>query len=244
MVEEFKKTLSYICYKINIEINEEQLWKFYQFYQLLLEWNQRMNLTAIIEERDVIYKHFADSIAVLKYIDMKEEDNVIDVGCGAGFPGIPLKIMRPGIRITLVDSVNKKLDFVREAATVLELSDVSCIHGRAEDLGREKGLRNSFDFCVSRAVSELAVLSELCLPFIKKQSLFISYKGGSPEEELKEAEYAIKELGGKIETVEKFVLPETDMERSFIMIRSVKQISDKYPRKVGVPKKSPLMRQL
>ena len=240
MKDRFQELLNNVCNKIKIGINDEQLAHFYRFYQLLLEWNGRMNLTAITDERDVIYKHFIDSIAVLKYVEFKENSAVIDVGCGAGFPGIPLKIMQPEIKLTLMDSVNKKLDFVREAASVLGLSDVSCIHGRAEDLGRDKELRNSFDFCVSRAVSELAVLTELCLPFIKKQSLFISYKGGSPEEELNKAEFAIKELGGKLEKVEKFILPETDMERSFILIRSVKQTPQKYPRKAGIPKKNPL----
>ena len=240
MKDRFQELLNNACNKIKIGINDEQLAQFYSFYQLLLEWNGRMNLTAITDERDVIYKHFIDSIAVLKYVEFKENSAVIDVGCGAGFPGIPLKIMQPEIKHTLMDSVNKKLDFVREAASVLGLSDVSCIHGRAEDLGRDKELRNSFDFCVSRAVSELAVLTELCLPFIKKQSLFISYKGGSPEEELNKAEFAIKELGGKLEKVEKFVLPETDMERSFILIRSVEQTPQKYPRKAGIPKKNPV----
>ena len=240
MKDRFQELLNNVCNKIEIGINDEQLEQFYRFYQLLLEWNGRMNLTAITDERDVIYKHFIDSIAVLKYVEFKENSAVIDVGCGAGFPGIPLKIMQPEIKLTLMDSVNKKLDFVREAASVLGLSDVSCIHGRAEDLGRDKELRNSFDFCVSRAVSELAVLTELCLPFIKKQSLFISYKGGSPEEELNKAEFAIKELGGMLEKVEKFVLPETDMERSFILIRSVEQTPQKYPRKAGILKKNPL----
>ena len=237
----FEEKLNNICYKLNIAITHEQIDTFRRFYELLLEWNNRFNLTAITEEDDVILKHFIDSISILNYVDIGSSDKIIDVGTGAGFPGLPLKIMLPDLRLTLLDSVNKKLNFVREASEQFGFSDINIVHGRAEDCGQDVKFREKYDFCFSRAVAHLSVLSELCLPFVKKDGSFVSYKGADSEEEINSAKKAIKELGGKIRKVESFSIPETDIKRAFVIIAKEQGTPKRYPRKAGTPAKQPIV---
>ena len=242
---EFTDLLKSVCLKLNIELSVEQLEKFQIFYELLIEYNGKYNLTAITEEKDVIYKHFADSLSVMMFqnfneIRKKKDLKMIDVGTGAGFPGIPLKIVNPDIKFTLLDSVNKKLDFIREVCNRLELRNTTVIHGRAEDFGKDMGYREKFDICVSRAVAALPVLSELCIPFVKPGGMFISYKGPDIEKELNDSQNAVKLLGGCISEVKIFNIPDTDIKRSLIMIKKKKNTPGKYPRKAGVPVKNPL----
>ena len=241
----FSETLKNICFKLNIELSEKQTDLFSIFYEMLMEYNARYNLTAITEEKDVIYKHFADSVSIMMFNDHDEirkinESSVIDIGTGAGFPGIPLKIINENMSITFLDSVNKKLDFIREVCNRLDFKNTFVVHGRAEDFGRNVEFRENYDLCLSRAVASLPVLSELCIPFVKKGGLFVSYKGSDIDEELNGSKNAIRLLGGKISDIKKFSIPDTDIRRSLIMIKKENNTSEKYPRKVGVPVKKPL----
>ena len=223
----------------NIDISKEQENSFFRYFDLLVEWNNRINLTAITQKDDVIIKHFVDSLAVLKYTDLNGR-SLIDIGTGAGFPGIPLKIMSPSCNVVLLDSLNKRINFLNEVISELGLSDIRCIHARAEDAARNSGLRERFDITISRAVSGLNTLSEYCLPFVKIDGLFISYKSGSIDEELKNGSDAIAKLGGVLDRVEKFGIPSSDLDRSLIFIKKTEHISDRYPRKAGIPEKKPL----
>lgn len=227
---------------IEVPLSEYQLNQFYQYYQMILEWNKVMNLTAITELEDVIKKHFLDSLSIVKAVaDLgQEKRSIIDVGTGAGFPGIPLKIAFPKLEITLLDSLNKRVKFLNQVIEELELSSIQAIHGRAEDIGRDKSHREMYDICVSRAVANLATLSEYALPFVKKDGYFISYKSGKIEEEVVQSKRAIERLGGVLEEMIPFQLSGTDAERSFIVVKKVKGISAKYPRKAGLPAKEPL----
>ena len=225
--------------QLDIELSEHQLRQFTTYYEMLIERNKVMNLTAITEKREVIIKHFLDSIAILKYTDWKS-NNVLDIGTGAGFPGIPLKIVRPDIKLTLLDSLNKRIHFLNDVITELKLDSIVTIHGRAEDYARDKEYRNQFDYVVSRAVANLSTLSEYCLPYVKMGGYFISYKSGNIKEELENSKNAIFLCGGKCEEVQNFMLPESDMERSFVYIHKVKNTPKQYPRKSGTPSKNPL----
>lgn len=236
MAETFEKYLE----QINVVINDKQKEQFNRFYEMLVEKNKVMNLTAITEYDEVILKHFVDSLAINKYFDMKRPLKLIDVGTGAGFPGIPLKIAFEQLDITLLDSLNKRIKFIEEVAQANGLDKVNPIHGRAEDVARNKEYREKFDICVSRAVANLTSLSEYCLPFVKTGGYFISYKAGNSEEEINDSKAAIKMLGGKIERVENFTLADTDITRTFVFIKKEKQTSAKYPRKAGLPTKEPL----
>lgn len=242
MADDFKEKLQYELNLLSIKLEENQLDKFYKYFQLLIEWNKNINLTAITEMEEVITKHFADSLSLIKVVrDIGEKNyRMIDVGTGAGFPGIPLKIAFPDLNITLMDSLNKRVNFLNEVINSLKLEKIEAIHGRAEDLGRDSNYREKYDFSVSRAVANLSILSEYCMPFVKPGGYFIPYKSGKVEEELKEAKHAIFLLGGKTERVETFLLPGTDAERSLIKILKSDAISKKYPRKAGVPGKEPL----
>lgn len=227
----------------HLQLTEEQLKKFYRYFELLEEKNKVMNLTAITEEREVVTKHFVDSLSLVRVFPELEggrEFSIIDVGTGAGFPGIPLKIVYPNLQVTLLDSLKKRVCFLQEVCSQLELEKISAVHGRAEDFGRDKNFREAFDLCVSRAVANLATLSEYCLPFVRIGGLFISYKSEEVGEEIKGAESAIKQLGGKIKSIQSFKLPKTDMGRSLIAIEKMKKLSGKYPRKAGLPSKDPL----
>ena len=231
--------------KINIEISDDQINCFEKYYELLIEKNKVMNLTAITDKEDVIVKHFIDSIALIPYltdkgININNKLKIIDIGTGAGFPGLPLKIMMPDVKFTLLDSLNKRVSFLNEVIDELKLKDIEALHGRAEDYASDNKYREKYDICVSRAVANLSTLSEYCIPFVKEDGFFISYKAGESEEEINNSKNAIKILGGKINKVEEFVLPGTDVSRVFVFIRKLELTDKKYPRKAGVPAKKPL----
>lgn len=224
--------------KIQLNVNDEVLNKFCAYMTNLLEWNEKINLTAITEEDDIILKHFIDSLTILEYIP--EKSNVIDVGTGAGFPGIPLKIVREDINMTLMDSLNKRITFLNEVINKLGLKKINAIHSRAEELAKMPEHREKYDIAVSRAVANLSTLSEYMIPFVKVGGKCICMKGSNIEEELKTAKNAIKELGGEIEKVINFKLPDSDNERNIIIIKKVRNTKSKYPRKAGMPSKEPL----
>lgn len=225
---------------LDISLSEKQLQQFLSYYEMLIEKNKVMNLTAITEKEEVIDKHFIDSISFNKAMDVTRPLKILDLGTGAGFPGIPLKIAYPNLEITLLDSLNKRIKFLDEVIEALGLEGISTIHGRAEDYAKQASYREQFDICVSRAVANLATLSEYCLPYVKEGGCFISYKSGSVEEELEQSKKAIFELGGKVKEVIAFTLPETDIERTFVVIEKVRKTPKKYPRKAGLPSKEPI----
>ncbi len=230
--------------QLTITLSGEQKQQFLTYYEYLVEKNKVMNLTAITEYEEVITKHFLDSLAVVKTSCFKPEElagkKLIDIGTGAGFPGIPLKIAFPKLEILLLDSLNKRINFLNEVTEMLGLTKINTVHGRAEDYAKQKEYRESFDFCVSRAVANLSTLSEYCIPFVKQGGCFISYKSGNVDQELIQAEKAVKILGGQREEVVRFSLADTDMDRSFVVIRKAKPTPKKYPRKAGLPSKEPL----
>lgn len=226
--------------KLGISLSEEQINQFLKYYEMLVEKNKVMNLTAITEFEEVVVKHFLDSISISKYYDMEKVETLIDVGTGAGFPGIPLKIAYPNLKITLLDSLNKRIKFLAEVCEELGLQNVELIHGRAEDYGINANYREKYNICVSRAVANLSTLSEYCLPFVKVGGYFISYKSGNVEEEILSSKNALRILGADLEKVETFMLPDTDIRRSFVFIKKTKNMAKKYPRKAGLPSKEPL----
>ena len=228
------------CEKIGITLSEKQISQFMTYYDLLVEWNSFMNLTAITEFNEVIDKHFIDSLAICEYVDFKNGDSLIDIGTGAGFPGIPLKIVFPELRITLLDSLNKRIKFLDTVIESLGLENVETIHGRAEDFAKQQSYREKYDFVISRAVANLATLSELCIPFAKEDKYFVSYKAEKCNEELEDAKKAISILGGKVEKQIEYKLPDTDMNRNLLLIKKVKSTPNKYPRKAGTPAKEPI----
>lgn len=226
--------------ELSIVLNDKQIQQFEQYHNILVEWNKVMNLTAITEYEEVVEKHFLDSLTIVDAINMEKIETLIDVGTGAGFPGIPLKIAFPHLKVTLLDSLNKRIKFLNEVIDLLELDDIKTIHGRAEDYAKQAEYREQYDICVSRAVANLATLSEYCLPYVKVDGLFVPYKSGEIDEELKSSEKAVSILGGKVEEVVKFQLPGTDIGRSFVKIHKIKETKKKYPRKAGMPTKEPL----
>ena len=232
----FKQKLS----GLNLELSEKQIEQFMKYYELLVETNKVMNLTAITEFDEVIDKHFVDSLSLVKVIDPAKIKRAIDVGTGAGFPGIPLKIAFPELSITLLDSLNKRVNFLNQVIDTLGLEKIEAVHGRAEDFGRNVDYREKFDLCVSRAVANLSTLSEYCLPFVKIGGRFISYKSGKIDEELEKSEKAIEILGGKLGNCLKYNLEDTDMERSLVVIDKKRLTKKIYPRKAGKPSKEPL----
>ena len=222
-----------------IELSDEQLNQLESYYKLLVSWNERMNLTAITEPKDVAIKHFADSLSVLSFVDVPNGASVIDVGTGAGFPGLVLKIARPDIKLTLLDSLKKRLTFLEDVLNNLGL-DAQLIHSRAEEGGQSIDLRECYDFAVSRAVAQLNVLCEYCLPYVILSGSFIAFKGGESDEEIKNASKAIQTLGGKKTDVYKFDLPENSGSRTLVIIEKVQPTPDKYPRQNGKIKAKPL----
>ena len=224
---------------LDIEMSDNQKKQFIQYYELLIEWNKVMNLTAITDLEDVIKKHFIDSLTIVKAICPKNK-TIIDVGTGAGFPGIPIKIAFPETKIVLLDSLNKRINFLNEVIHQLNLKEIRTIHGRAEDYGKNPKYRGQFDLCVSRAVANLSSLSEYCIPFVKQDGCFISYKSGKASDEMNSAKNAIKLLGGRIENVLKFNLPDSTVDRTLITIKKIVATPKKYPRTAGKPSREPL----
>jgi 16S rRNA (guanine527-N7)-methyltransferase len=229
--------------ELHISLTDHQLKQFMAYYELLVEYNRVMNLTAITEFDDVMKKHFVDSLSLVKvfYNFLKTNDvTLIDVGTGAGFPGIPLKIAFPDLSVTLLDSLNKRVNFLQTVIDELVLKKIDAIHGRAEDFAKKGKLREQYDLCVSRAVANLSTLSEYCLPYVKVGGAFVSYKSEKIEEEKAAAEHAISILGGEIEKQVEFMLPSSDIYRNLIVIRKTKETPGKYPRKAGTAAKEPL----
>lgn len=233
---QFKKDLL----ELNISLSEEQINQFLEYYELLIEWNSIMNLTTITEFNEVITKHFIDSLSLVKACDLSKDLKIIDIGTGAGFPGIPLKIAFPNLKITLLDSVNKKLNFLNAVIEKLDLKDIVTLHGRAEDFATPDKLREKFDVCVSRAVATLSTLAEYCLPYVKIDGKFISYKSERISEEHLQAKSAIFLLGGKVDEQIEFTLPSSDIYRNLFVIKKVTSTNKRYPRKAGLPGKEPL----
>ncbi len=227
--------------KMHIELPDNALDLLNHYYEMLIETNKVMNLTAITEYSEVIIKHFADSAAIGCITDMNRNLNVIDVGTGAGFPGIVLKIVYPQLSVVLLDSLNKRVNFLKNVITELGLTDISAIHGRAEDIARNKDYREKFDLCVSRAVANMSSLSEYCLPFVKVGGKFIPYKADGCDEEVRAASKAVNILGGKIQKIDSYVIPDTDICRKFVIVDKLRNTSAKYPRKAGLPTKEPLI---
>lgn len=236
--EEFKENFEKYLVKLQIELNEEQFEMFYDYMNLLIEWNEKINLTAITEPKEIIIKHFVDSLTISKNI--KAGARVIDVGTGAGFPGIPLKIYRDDIEIVLLDSLNKRINFLNDVIEKISLTKISTVHGRAEELGHNKKYREKFDVSTSRAVANMATLSEYLIPFVKINGIVIMMKGSEVNQEIEESKKAINILGSSVTNTEEFNLPNTEIKRNIILIKKEKQTIKKYPRKPGTPAKEPL----
>ena len=230
--------LKEICAGQWISLQPDQLEQLGRYSELLVEWNQKMNLTAITDPKEMAEKHFLDSVLAARYFDFSSAQSLIDVGTGAGFPGIPLKILYPQLQVVLLDSLRKRVDFLQGIVDNLKLSSVEAVHGRAEELGRGARFRESFDVCVSRAVANLSTLSEYCTPFLKTGGVFISYKSGTADEEAEKAAGAIKKLGCRRMKTEKYSLGEAG--RSLIFIERAERLGSQYPRKAGIPAKKPL----
>lgn len=235
--EIFSEELENVAKQIEIELTKKQIEKFYNYMNLLLEWNEKINLTAIIEPREVILKHFVDSLTIAKYI--KDDEKLIDVGTGAGFPGIPLSIVKENTDIVLLDSLNKRINFLEEVKENLKLENITTIHGRAEEFGKNKKERETYDISTSRAVAPLNILLEYLLPLVKVEGKAICMKGSNIEE-TEYAKNALEILGGQIEKIEEITLPNSDIKRNIIIVKKVKNTPSKYPRKPGTPSKEPI----
>lgn len=235
---EFFEKLKLKVNKLNIKLNDKQLEKFYNYMIILLKWNENINLTAITEPEEIITKHFIDSLTVAKYIE--NNSKIVDIGTGAGFPGIPLAIVNDSSSFTLVDSLNKRINFLNEVTNNIELKNVTTIHNRAEEFGNNKQYREMYDIAVSRAVARLNILVEYLLPAVKIGGKCICMKGSDVQEEIVESKKAIELLGGKIEKIEEFYLPDTNIKRTIIIINKIKNTPSKFPRKAGMPTKKPI----
>lgn len=231
--------LSNGVHRLGIELIDAQLKQFERYMELLLEWNEKINLTAITEKNEILVKHFLDSVTLLQSGKLPEGASVIDIGAGAGFPSIPVKIARPDLKVIMLDSLNKRIDFLKLVTNELELTDIKAIHARAED-GARTDLRESFDLATARAVADLSVLAEYALPFVKVGGYFVAMKGSAPEEEINGAKPAIKVLGGQIEEVKDIPIPEGCLNHSLVIIKKLAKTPSKYPRKAGKPVKDPI----
>ena len=237
-LNEFSKLMKEKLKELNTDLSDIQLEQFYNYMNILIEWNKFMNLTGITEPEEVITKHFIDSLTVLDKVD--KSASVIDVGTGAGFPGIPIKIVLPNTKIVLLDSLNKRIKFLNEVIEKLGLKNIETIHGRAEEYGKNKNHREKYDIAIARAVAPLNILLEYLMPFAKVNGKCLCMKGSSSEEEIENSKNAIKVLGGKLVKTEDFYIPNTDMKRRIVQVNKVKETNNKYPRKAGTPAKEPL----
>ena len=238
-LEKFEELMKSYGEQIDITFEKSQIEQFYKYMNLLIEWNEKINLTAIIEPEEIILKHFIDSLTICKYIE--NNATLADVGTGAGFPGIPLKIYRPDIKITLVDSLNKRINFLNEVINNLELKNIVTIHSRVEDFGKNKNYREKYDYVTARAVANLNTLSEYLVPIVKVNGKAICMKGNDVQDEVDNAKHAIKILGGTVEKVDYFKLPNSDISRNIIVVKKVNNTPARFPRKAGMPSKEPLV---
>lgn len=238
-LEKFEELMKFYGEQIDITFEKSQIEQFYKYMNLLIEWNEKINLTAIIEPEEIILKHFIDSLTICKYIE--NNATLADVGTGAGFPGIPLKIYRPDIKITLVDSLNKRINFLNEVINNLELKNIVTIHSRVEDFGKNKNYREKYDYVTARAVANLNTLSEYLVPIVKVNGKAICMKGNDVQDEVDNAKHAIKILGGTVEKVDYFNLPNSDISRNIIVVKKVNNTPARFPRKAGMPSKEPLV---
>ena len=237
-LKEFEREIIEYLEELKIDLSDKQINQFYNYMNLLIKWNKEINLTAIVEPKEIIIKHFVDSLTALN--DINKNDTIIDVGTGAGFPGIPIKIAYPDTKITLLDSLNKRINFLNEVIKELELKDIKTIHGRAEDFGTNKEHREKYDIAIARAVAPLNVLLEYLMPFVREKGKCICMKGFNIDEEIKNSKNAIKELSGELSEKKSFIIPRTDINRNIIIIKKTRKLSDRYPRKAGIPSKKPL----
>lgn len=237
-IQEFSDLMIDYGKDIDVVFTEEQLQKFYQYMNLLIKWNEKINLTAIVEPKEIILKHFIDSLTIIKYIEPNK--TMIDIGTGAGFPGIPIKIVREDLKITLLDSLNKRINFLNEVIKDLELENINAVHARIEEYAKNKQYREKYDVSTSRAVANLTTLSEYMLPMVSVGGMAICMKGSEINEEISKSKNSIKILGGEITKIEEFTLPKSDYKRNLILIEKTKQTPGKYPRKPGIPSKEPL----
>lgn len=237
---ENKMLLKTCCEQMQIPLTEQMADQFMVYMSILLEWNKKMNLTSITEEREVVLKHFADSLSLLPYLAISENTKIIDVGTGAGFPGLPVKIACPEVSMTLLDSVQKKIGFLEEAITSMGLEEIACVHSRAEDGAQNPLYREQFDYCVSRAVANLTVLAEYCLPFVKVGGTLAALKGPDAQGEIAEAEGALAKLGGRVKEVVDVTIPFTELSHKLVFIEKVSSTPKVYPRKAGKISKNPL----
>ena len=236
-IQEFYSEMNQKLKELNININDKQNKQFYDYMNMLIEWNEKMNLTAITDPQEIIQKHFIDSLTIKKYIN--EEDKVVDVGTGAGFPGIPLNIVDDKAKYILVDSLNKRINFLNEVIEELSLENIKAIHSRIEDFGKEN--KEQFNVATSRAVAPLNVLLEYLLPLVKEGGICICMKGANIEQELEESKKCLEILGGKVEKIEQLELPQSDIKRNIIIVRKVGKTPEKYPRKSGLASKEPII---
>ena len=237
-LKEFSNKIKQLSSQINIELTNNQAEKFYHYMNTLLEWNEKINLTAITEPNDIIIKHFVDSLTISKYIEVNK--SLIDIGTGAGFPGIPLGLIRVDSNILLVDSLNKRINFLESVCDTLKLNNIKAKHARVEELAHNNVYREKFDYATSRAVAPLNVLMEYMLPFIVKGGKCICMKGSNAANEIEESKKAVEMLGGTIEKIEEFTLPNTDINRTIIIVKKINETPKKYPRKPGTPSKEPI----
>lgn len=239
MISSFQKDLD----QFHIDLSEKQINQFIKYFDLLTEWNSFMNLTAITEFDQVLKKHFIDSLSLIQVVpDLAQKPySLIDVGTGAGFPGLPIKIAFPNIKVVLLDSLNKRVQFLKESIQTLELQNIIAVHGRAEDYAKQKDYRESYDLCVSRAVANMTILSEYCIPFVRKRGYFISYKSEKASEEYVQAKKAIEIFGGKLEKKVEFKLPYSDIDRTLFLVKKVNNTPDRFPRKAGIVSKDPIL---
>lgn len=236
----FFELLNKACANEGLEFDEDKYNKLMQYKDLVIEWNEKINLTAITEEEEFIKKHFIDSIKVFRSSELKDSKKIIDIGTGAGFPGIPIKIINPDIEVVLLDSLNKRVNFLNEVISKLQLKGITAIHGRAEDFAREKKYREAFDAAVSRAVANMAVLSELCIPYVKLNGHFIALKGPAVDEEIQEGLKAVTTLGGVVEKVIEVEVEDTDLNHNLVIVKKIKETPKVYPRKAGTASKKPI----